>query len=86
MAANATRGATFDLPILTALFSLQSAAHLIDPSFIARIRRKISANRTHDNDYYDNIRPPSDRFGTTHVSVVDEDGLAVSATSTINQM
>lgn len=75
-----------DLPVLTATFFLQSAAHLIDPSFIDRIRRKISVNSTHENHYYDNISPPSDHFGTTHVSVVDEDGLAVSATSTINQM
>lgn len=65
---------------------LQSAAHLIDPAFIDRIRRKISANRTHENDYYSNVSPPSDHFGTTHVSVLDEDGLAVSATSTINHM
>ncbi|XP_003965539.2 glutathione hydrolase 5 proenzyme [Takifugu rubripes] len=64
----------------------KSAAHLIDPSFIDRIRRKISVNCTHENDYYSNVAPPLDRFGTTHVSVVDEDGLAVSATSTINQI
>lgn len=67
-------------------FLLQSAAHLIDPSFVEGIRRKISANRTHGNDYYSNASPPSDHFGTTHVSVLDEDGLAVSATSTINHM
>lgn len=76
----------FDLHILTATFFPQSAAHLIDPSFIDRIRRKISVNCTHENDYYNNASPPSDHFGTTHVSVVDEDGLAVSATSTINEM
>lgn len=76
----------FDLHILTATFFPQSAAHLIDPAFIDRIRRKISVNCTHENDYYTNTSPPSDHFGTTHVSVVDEDGLAVSATSTINEM
>ncbi|CAK6959430.1 glutathione hydrolase 5 proenzyme isoform X2 [Scomber scombrus] len=60
------------------------ADHLIDPSFINSIRERIS-NRTHDNAYY-NIKPSSDNIGTTHVSVLDEDGLAVSATSTINQL
>lgn len=82
----ASVGAICDLPLLTATFCLQSAAHLIDPAFINRIRRKISVNCTHENDYYHNISTPSDHFGTTHVSVVDDDGLAVSATSTINQM
>ncbi|MED6261130.1 hypothetical protein ATANTOWER_001190, partial [Ataeniobius toweri] len=61
------------------------ADHLIQPSFTDHTRRKISS-RTHNNSYYFNIKPPSDHFGTTHVSVLDEDGLAVSATSTINQL
>ncbi|TKS84508.1 Gamma-glutamyltransferase 5 [Collichthys lucidus] len=63
----------------------KGAEHLIDPSFINHIREMISSNSTHDNIYY-NINPSSDRFGTTHVSVLDKDGLAVSATSTINQL
>lgn len=61
------------------------AEHLIDPTFIDRIRKMISSNRTHGNSYY-NVTPSSDHTGTTHVSVLDEDGLAVSATSTINQI
>lgn len=64
----------------------KSADHLIDPAFINRIRGMIFSNRTHDNAYYHNVKPPRDQFGTTHVSVLDEDGLAVSATSTINQL
>lgn len=63
----------------------QSADHLIDPSFINRIRGMIFSNRTHDESYY-NVTPSPDHVGTTHVSVIDEDGLAVSATSTINQL
>ncbi|XP_012704846.2 glutathione hydrolase 5 proenzyme [Fundulus heteroclitus] len=62
------------------------ADHLIDPSFTDRIRRMISSLRTHNDSYYSNIKPPSDNFGTTHVSVLDKDELAVSATSTINQL
>lgn len=64
----------------------KSAGHLIDPSFINRIRDKIFSNRTNNNSYYFNAKPSSDHIGTTHVSVLDEDGLAVSATSTINQL
>lgn len=62
------------------------ADHLINPSFINHIRKRIFSNRTHDNSYYNNIKPSLDQMGTTHVSVLDEDGLAVSATSTINQL
>lgn len=68
------------------MFLFQMADHLIDPSFIDRIARLISSNRTHDNSYYRNHKPLLDNFGTTHVSVMDADGLAVSATSTINQL
>lgn len=68
------------------MFFFQSAHHLIDPSFIEHIRGMISSDRTHNYNYYSNAKPTADHFGTTHVSVLDEDGLAVSATSTINQM
>ncbi|XP_035464330.2 glutathione hydrolase 5 proenzyme-like [Scophthalmus maximus] len=67
------------------LTNQKSAGHLIEPSFINRIKEMISSNHTHDNSYY-NLKPSSDHVGTTHVSVLDEDGLAVSATSTINQL
>lgn len=63
----------------------QGAHHLLESSFIKRTRAMISSNRTHDNSYY-SIRPSADHVGTTHVSVLDEDGLAVSATSTINEL
>ncbi|KAF7217044.1 glutathione hydrolase 5 proenzyme isoform X1 [Nothobranchius furzeri] len=80
--ANGQRGSIHD-PLFNNSFP--SAEHLIDPSFADKIRKLIVSDRTHDNSYY-NITPSSDRFGTTHVSVLDEDGLAVSATSTINQI
>ncbi|XP_007567775.1 gamma-glutamyltransferase 5 [Poecilia formosa] len=66
--------------------SSKIADHLIDPLFADRIARLISSNSTHDNSYYLNHKPSPDNFGTTHVSVIDADGLAVSATSTINQL
>ncbi|XP_049459495.1 glutathione hydrolase 5 proenzyme [Epinephelus fuscoguttatus] len=64
----------------------ESADHLIDPVFTDHIRGMIFLNRTHDNSYYSNTKPSPDHVGTTHVSVLDEDGLAVSATSTINHL
>lgn len=66
------------------IFFLQSADHLIDASFIISTKKRIS-DRAHDKSYY-NVKPVSDHIGTTHVSVLDKDGLAVSATSTINEL
>ncbi|XP_053709645.1 glutathione hydrolase 5 proenzyme-like isoform X1 [Synchiropus splendidus] len=62
--------------------SHNGSALLIDPLFISKIREQILSNSSHG----ENVKTPSDQLGTTHVSVVDEDGLAVSATSTINQL
>ncbi|KAK5852123.1 hypothetical protein PBY51_023620 [Eleginops maclovinus] len=64
----------------------KSADHLINDSFINNIAEKIFSNLTHENSYYNNAKPSRDSVGTTHVSVLDEEGLAVSATSTINQV
>lgn len=70
---------------LMTLSFFQTAGHLIDPSFVNGIRERISPNHTNDNSYYNTV-PGPDHIGTTHVSVMDEDGLAVSATSTINHL
>ena len=70
---------------LIVMFFFQLADHLIDPSFITHIGEMIS-NQTHEKSYYCNVKPPPDQLGTTHVSIMDEDGLVVSATSTINQL
>lgn len=56
---------------------------MLEPDYADGIRAKISKNRTHSDSYY-NLTPSSDRVGTTHVSVLVEDGSAVSVTSTIN--
>ncbi|XP_013859229.1 gamma-glutamyltransferase 5 [Austrofundulus limnaeus] len=66
--------------------TLPTADRLIDPSFADHIRKMITSNGTHENSYYNNIKPPPDHLGTSHVSVLDENGMAVSATSTINQL
>ncbi|XP_008415765.1 gamma-glutamyltransferase 5a [Poecilia reticulata] len=54
-------------------------------SFAKYIVTLISDDRTHDNQYY-NLTNYLDSLGTTHVSVLAEDGSAVAVTSTINHI
>lgn len=61
------------------------ARELVEESFSKRIRSLIRSNQTHDPRYY-NATPYPDSVGTTQVSVLAEDGSAVSATSSINHM
>uniref|UniRef100_A0A8K9XI25 Glutathione hydrolase n=1 Tax=Oncorhynchus mykiss TaxID=8022 RepID=A0A8K9XI25_ONCMY len=61
------------------------ALKFTEQQFADHFRAMISSNETHDAQYY-NIAPYLDTMGTTHVSVIAEDGTAVSVTSTINHM
>ncbi|XP_029959888.1 gamma-glutamyltransferase 5a [Salarias fasciatus] len=65
--------------------SEKMAKQFTQDGFASRIRSLISSNTTHDPQYY-NITPHLDSMGTTHVSVLAEDGSAVSVTSTINHI
>uniref|UniRef100_A0A667ZX56 Glutathione hydrolase n=1 Tax=Myripristis murdjan TaxID=586833 RepID=A0A667ZX56_9TELE len=62
-----------------------SSEEFTQKSFADHIRSLISDYKTHDPEYY-NITPHVDSMGTTHVSVLAEDGTAVSATSSINHI
>uniref|UniRef100_UPI0037E8DD79 gamma-glutamyltransferase 5a n=1 Tax=Semicossyphus pulcher TaxID=241346 RepID=UPI0037E8DD79 len=65
--------------------SAEMAKKFTEDSFADHIRSLISDDKSHDPQYY-NITPHLDSMGTTHVSVLAEDGSAVSATSTINHI
>ncbi|KAB5543711.1 hypothetical protein PHYPO_G00082670 [Pangasianodon hypophthalmus] len=67
------------------LHSQHRTQHLLDSAFVDHIRSMISSSGTHPVSYY-NVTPSTDRFGTTHVSVLASDGSAVSVTSTINHL
>lgn len=61
------------------------AKKVTSDQFVNHVRSLISSDRTHDLQYY-NVTPCLDSMGTTHVSVLAEDGSAVSVTSSINHM
>ncbi|XP_038560673.1 gamma-glutamyltransferase 5a isoform X1 [Micropterus salmoides] len=65
--------------------SEKMAQKFTEESFANHIRSLISRDKTHDSQYY-NITPYLDSMGTTHVSLLAEDGSAVSVTSTINHI
>ncbi|KAG1926056.1 gamma-glutamyltransferase 5a isoform X2 [Pimephales promelas] len=65
--------------------SQTEAVEIIQKHFADKVRAKIGPDLTHDASYY-NVTPYLDSHGTTHVSVLAEDGMAVSVTSTINHI
>ena len=62
--------------------------HILDPNTANTMLSQIDYNRTHEPDYYTDPLVIPDRvaydYGTTHLSVLDQDGNAVSATITLN--
>ncbi|KAL1917076.1 uncharacterized protein VTP21DRAFT_5274 [Calcarisporiella thermophila] len=59
-------------------------AEILTKGWADRVRRNISDERTFDPLYYNPKYDTIENHGTTHLSVVDKDGMAVSLTSTVN--
>ena len=57
---------------------------MLDPERIAEIRRQILPGRTFDREYYGTAIDIGRDAGTLHISVLDDDGMAVALTTTIN--
>lgn len=55
-------------------------------SYAKSLQEKITDDTTHPTEYYGAEFYVPDNHGTSHVSVVAEDGSAVAATSTINHL
>eukprot|EP00079_Xenopus_tropicalis_P008658 XP_002931959.2 PREDICTED: gamma-glutamyltransferase 5 [Xenopus tropicalis] len=59
---------------------------VLSETFAQQIRERINDYGNHSLSYYSLNGPHSESFGTSHISVISQDGSAVSATSSINQI
>ncbi|CAF4326485.1 unnamed protein product [Rotaria sp. Silwood2] len=64
---------------------IEKLLHLIlSPEYAEEIRRRINENKTQLLEYYEPMFEPQTDHGTSHCSIIDAEGNAVAATSTIN--
>ena len=59
-------------------------SNLTSPSFIEHVRSQIDLAHTHPLPYYGSAYLPAEDHGTSHVSVMSQDGGAVSITTSVN--
>ncbi|CAG8737267.1 15969_t:CDS:10, partial [Racocetra persica] len=60
-------------------------AEIISKDYADLVRRNISDNEPFEPEDYDPVLEPLNDYGTSHLSVIDADDMAVSVTSSINQ-
>ncbi|RHZ77198.1 hypothetical protein Glove_184g79 [Diversispora epigaea] len=63
---------------------LERIKEIISKEYATEIRANISDHETFDISYYNPLYAPKEDHGTTHISVVDVNEMAVSMTATIN--
>ncbi|CAG8683645.1 33758_t:CDS:10, partial [Gigaspora margarita] len=59
---------------------------IISKKFAAAVRHNVSETHTYNPNYYDPIFDFTEDHGTTHISVIDVNNMAVAFTSTVNQI
>ena len=57
---------------------------LLDCAYLDELASRIELGETQDTYSYGSVSPPPDDDGTSHLCVIDKDGMMVSATETIN--
>ncbi|XP_063791577.1 glutathione hydrolase 5 proenzyme [Pseudophryne corroboree] len=59
---------------------------LLSNSFAEKVRKKIDNSGNHTLSFYNVSEIHPETFGTTHISVITQDGSSVSVTSSVNQI
>jgi gamma-glutamyltranspeptidase / glutathione hydrolase len=60
-------------------------AYMINTTTAADLRNRISDDKSHNVSYYDpEMLAVPETHGTSQISVIDGDGMAISLTSTVN--
>jgi gamma-glutamyltranspeptidase len=63
---------------------LEYSKEIISDEYINNLSPKVDLKHTHEPPYYNPMFAPKELPGTTHISVIDNYGIAISLTSTIN--